>query len=128
MKLKASYLILLFTVLFTTVVSAQVDRRVGQGQYKRNPPKHEKIDFAEESANYFEKELKLDAFQKAAMKNIFADEKEAITAIGDDKDMTVMEKKDKMREVSQRIQKKVLPLLSKEQAVKYNEIEEARKF
>jgi len=128
MKLKASYFILLFAIIFTTAASAQVDRRVGQGQYKRNPPKHDKVDFAEDSVNYLEKELTLDLFQKAAIKNIFADEKDNITAIGDNKDMTSMEKTDKFREVTQRIQKKVLPLLSKEQAEKYIKIEEARKF
>jgi len=128
MKLKASYFILLFAILYTAIASAQVDRRVGQGQYKRGTQKQGKYDFVEESTNYLTKELKLDDFQKAAVKTILADEKDNVTLLGEDKEMTELEKKDKLREMSQRIYKKTLPLLSKEQAEKYTKMEEAKKF
>ena len=128
MKLKATYLLVLFAVLFTTAASAQVDRRIGQGQYRRGSQKQGKVDYAEESANYLQKELKLDDFQKAAVKNILNDEKDAVTALGENKDMTDMERRDKYREISQRIYKKVFPLLSKEQGEKYTKMEESRKI
>ncbi|MDV6168465.1 hypothetical protein R1T16_08495 [Flavobacterium sp. DG1-102-2] len=128
MKLKTTYLIVLFTILFSAAASAQVDRRVGQGQYKSGPQKKEKTDYAEQTSNYLATELKLDAFQKAAVKNILNDEKENITSLGDNREMTTMEKKDKLREITERIQKKITPLLSKEQAEKYTKLEEARKF
>lgn len=128
MKLKASYIFLLFAALFTTTASAQVDRRIGQGQYKRSRGKAEKIDFIQESTDYLAKELKLDDFQKAAVKSIMSDEKDAIMAINEATDMSDLEKRDKTREISQRIYKKVMPLLSKEQGEKYTKMEEAKKL
>ncbi len=128
MKQRVSYLLLLFAVLFTTAASAQVDRRIGQGQYRRNPRTGEKRDFIQESTDYLTKELKLDDFQKAAVKSIMSDEKDAIMAINEATDMSDLEKKDKTRDISQRIYKKIMPLLSKEQGEKYTKMEEAKKF
>ena len=127
MKLKASYLILFFAIIFATAASAQVDRRIGTNQYKNNR-KHEKKDFVEESVNYLAKELTLDDFQKAAVKNIIADEKDALTALGENKDMTTDERREKVSAMSNKIYKRILPLLSKDQAEKFTKMEEAKKF
>ena len=70
MKLKASYLILLLALISTTAAEAQVDRRVGREQYKPSRRKQEKVDFVVQSTDYLVKELTLDDFQKAAVKNI----------------------------------------------------------
>jgi hypothetical protein len=128
MKLKASFILIFFVFLFSTELSAQVDRSVGPSQYKRAKNKNEKTDFVEQSTDYLTKELKLDDFQKAAVKNIIEEERENITNLNADKDITHDEKRDRASAISARIYKKVLPLLSKEQAEKYTKMEESKKF
>lgn len=127
MKLKASYLLLLLTILFSTASLAQVDRRIGVNQYKRDR-KIEKKDFVEESVKYLTKELKLDDFQKAAVKTIMEDERDAINVLNENNDMTTDERREKASAISTRIYNKIIPLLSKEQAAKYTEMEKAKKF
>lgn len=126
MKLKTTYLLLLFALFFATAAEAQVDRRIGTGQYKRSRNKPEKYDFVEESTNYLAKELTLDDFQKAAVKEIIAKEKDEIMAINENTEMNSDVKRDKTLQISDRIYKKVLPLLSKEQAEKYTKMEQAK--
>lgn len=127
MKLKASYLLLLLTILFSTASLAQVDRRIGVNQYKRDR-KIEKKDFVEESVKYLTKELKLDDFQKAAVKTIMEDERDAINVLNENNDMTTDERREKASAISTRIYNKIIPLLSKEQAARYTEMEKAKKF
>lgn len=128
MKLRASYLLLLFTLLFTTLASAQVDRRIGGGQYRRSAPNGKKYDFVEESTEYLAKELKLDDFQKAAVRVVVADEKDAVTALNEDTEMTKDEKREKVSAMSKRMYNKIMPLLTKEQGEKFTKIEESKKF
>jgi hypothetical protein len=127
MKLKASYIFLLFTILLCAGASAQVDRRIGSNQYK-NSRKQEKKDFVDESVKYLTKELSLDDFQKAAVKTIMEDERSAIDAINEAPDMTTDERREKVSAISARVYKKILPLLSKEQGEKFTKMEEAKKF
>lgn len=127
MKVKPSYLFLLFAILFCTVTSAQVDRRIGTNQYK-NSRKQEKKDFVDESVKYLTKELKLDDFQKAAVKTIMEDERSTIEAVYEDTEMTSDERREKVSAISGRVYKKILPLLSKEQGEKFTKMEEAKKF
>lgn len=129
MKRKASFILIVFAFLFTTQLSAQVDRRIGTSQYKRDVKKGgEKIDFVQQSTDYLAKELTLDDFQKAAVKNIIEEERENIMALNTDKSMSSDERREKYAAISGRIYKKVLPLLSKTQAEKYTKMEEAKKF
>lgn len=128
MKLKASYLILLLTLIFTTAASAQVDRRVGREQYKRSRPKQEKKDFVEQSTEYLVKELILDDFQKAAVKNIIEEERENITNLNQAQGITSDERRDRALAISNRLYTKITPLLSKTQAEKYKKMEDEKKF
>jgi len=128
MKLKASYLILLLTLIFTTAASAQVDRRVGREQYKPSRKKQEKKDFVEQSTEYLVKELTLDDFQKAAVKNIIEEERENITNLNQTQGMTSDERRDRAVAISNRLFIKITPLLSKTQAEKYTKMEEEKKF
>ena len=128
MKLKASHLVLLLTLVFTSVAEAQVDRRVGREQYRPSRGKKEKVDFVEQATEYLVKELTLDDFQKAAIKNIIEEERENITNLNAVQGMTTEERKDRSQIISARIYKKVLPLLSKTQGEKYTKMEEEKKF
>jgi len=128
MKLKASYLILLLILVFTTASSAQVDRRVGREQYKPSRKKVEKKDFVETSTEYLVKELTLDDFQKAAVKNIIEEERENITNLNQAQGITADERRDRALAISNRLYTKITPLLSKTQAEKYTKMEEEKKF
>jgi Spy/CpxP family protein refolding chaperone len=128
MKLKASLFILFFVFLASSAAHAQVDRRVGREQYKPTKRKQEKVDFVEESVKYLTKELKLDDFQEAAVKSVIEDERTTIKVINEAQGLSADEKKAKAREISTRIYKKVMPLLTPEQAEKYTKMEEAKKF
>ena len=128
MKLKAAFILIVFAFLFSTDLSAQVDRRIAPSQYKRDRKKPEKVDFVQQSTDYLAKELTLDDFQKAAVKNIIEEEKENIINLNSEKDITTDERRDKAAAISGMIYKKVLPLLSKPQAEIYTKMEESKKF
>lgn len=129
MKFKPFYFVVfIFTFFLAADVSAQIDRRVGSSQYKRDRKKPENKDFVEVSASYLAKELKLDDFQKAAVKVVLEEERQSITAVNEAQGITMDERKDKARAISGRLYKKILPLLSEEQAEKYSKMEESKKF
>jgi hypothetical protein len=128
MKLKASFILIVFAFLFTTELSAQMDRTIAPSQYKRDRKKGEKVDFVQQSADYLAKQLTLDDFQKAAVKNILEEERESIMALNSGEKITLDERRDKSAAISARIYKKVLPLLSKPQAEIYTKMEESKKF
>lgn len=118
-----AYFALLVGLLFTVASSAQVDRRIAPMQYKNGPSKGgKKPDYVQQTADYFKKELKLDDFQAAAVKEIIEDERESLEGLMKDQESTVAEKKDKMKIIYDRIDKKVIPLLSEDQQKKYREM------
>jgi hypothetical protein len=127
MKLKA-FILIVFAFLFTSELSAQMDRTIAPSQYKRDRKKGEKVDFVQQSADYLAKQLTLDDFQKAAVKNILEEERESIMALNSGEKITLDERRDKSAAISSRIYKKVLPLLSKPQAEIYTKMEESKKF
>jgi hypothetical protein len=107
-----------------------VDRTIDR---QRNAPKTknkkalEKRDIVDVTVEYLEKKLKLDGFQKAAITNIYKDNKAEILSIGEE-DMPTEGKKDKARKISDKIDAQIIPLLSKEQVVIYNEMIAERKY
>ncbi len=76
---------------------------------------------------YLTTELKLDDFQKAAVNSIYKEEEDQIKAIGmEDSPSDVI--KEKMRELMQKIDGKIMPLLSKDQKAAYQKIIDERKY
>jgi len=120
MNIKIVYLFFAFTLLFVTDGFSQVDRRIGREQYKRG--KREKVDFVEQSVDYYKKELKLDDFQAAAIKEIFEGERDNINSLNQSQGLTKNEIKDKAQGIYDRIDNKILPLLSEDQQKKYKEL------
>jgi hypothetical protein len=121
MKLKLPHLFLFIAVFFVAEGHAQVDRRIGTQQYKRKGSK-EKPDYVQQTVDYYTKELKLDDFQVAAVREILEDEKEVLTGLMKDQDTPLAERKDKVKAINQRIDTKILPLLSEQQQNKYKEL------
>lgn len=128
MKIKPLHIFFFLAFIFTVSASAQVNRSIAPQQYKRAKSDKKKTDFVGRSVDYLTKELKLDDFQSAAVKNILEEERNNITAVSETKGITYDERRDMAIDVSNRIYKKVLPLLSKEQAEIYTKMEESKKF
>lgn len=122
MKFKVYHILLFFTLLFVIPVKAQVDRRIGREQYKRPAGKSEKVDFVVRMAEYYQKELKLDDFQAAAVKSALEDERDNIEGLNSERDITKNERQDKVKIIFDRIDAKILPLLNEEQKKKYKEL------
>ncbi|MBC8645200.1 hypothetical protein H9W95_17745 [Flavobacterium lindanitolerans] len=74
-------------------------------------------------ATYLDKEIKLDGLQFAAVKAIINDNKNSIEEISKS-NLHVQEKKDKMREIMDKIDVEILKLLSKDRAAKYLKMKE----
>ncbi|TRW24835.1 hypothetical protein FMM05_10065 [Flavobacterium zepuense] len=129
MKSKVFYIALFAALLFTGVTAfAQMDRSVGQSQYKNAKGKKGKpADFVQLTVDYYTKELKLDDFQIAAVREIMEDQRSAITQLGEAKDITDSERKDKANAINDRIETRIKPLLSEDQKKKYDELQEKRK-
>lgn len=139
MKLSVKLFILFIFLSGTTTAFSQyyngrgsspgVDRSIARQRYKgnNNKQKAEDIDIVEVTVNSLAKELNLDDFQKAAVKVIYNDNKDAIMSIATE-DSPRKAKEDKAREISEKIDKEIFKLLSEEQAKKYQEIIDERKY
>lgn len=131
MNRKVYYAILMVAFFFSASAIAQMDRSVGQSQYKRgggaNSKKGVAPDFVVETLKYYTKELTLDSFQQAAMKNILEEQREPINVLMADKAMTSDERRDRGKAINDIIDAKVLPLLSETQKARYLELQEKRK-
>ncbi|WP_159801913.1 hypothetical protein [Flavobacterium sp. MK4S-17] len=129
--MKKSFLyiaVALFALAFSIPAVAQVSRSIGREQYKRSKSKNEKVDFVEQTVLYLKKELTLDDFQFAAVREIIEEQRSAFTALGEAKDMHPNEKRDKAREIYDKIDQRILPILSRQQTEKYLEMKEKRKL
>ena len=128
MKSNVFYIALLAGFLLTgTTAFAQMDRSVGQSQYRNAKGKKGKpTDFVQLTVEYYTKELKLDDFQVAAVREIMEDQRSAITQLGEEKDITTNERKDKANAINDKIESRIKPLLSEDQKKKYDELQEKR--
>lgn len=105
-----------------------VDRSIDN---QRNAPKtknkkaKEKKDPVDIVVGQLAKELKLDDFQQAAMKNIYNEHLPALTAVTEE-DTPLEVKIEKSSQISKKIDKQILAILSKDQAAIYNKMIEER--
>jgi hypothetical protein len=134
---KIQFVLLLTLLAFAPEAFAQygqpynpggVDRRIDTQRrapdtYNKNAK--DKADIVDVTVEQLNKKLKLDDFQKAAITNIYKDNKDKILAIADE-DIPLAAKKDKSREIMEKIDKQILVLLNKEQTKTYNEMIEER--
>lgn len=126
MRFTKSLQFVLIAFFACLTASAQVDRSIAPQQYKR-AKSTDKQDYIENAVQYLVKELQLDGFQEAAVREVYKDYKDRLESLGKDKDMTMAEKKDKTREIMDGIDSRIVPLLSEDQAKRYTELSEKRK-
>lgn len=125
MKIRISHILFIVALFFAADGYSQVDRRIGPSQYVRTTKKNKnkkKPDFTEDALAYLAAKLKLDDFQKAAMREIIAKYKDSAKALMDDKEMRAQEKREKSYAISYKIYEESAPLLSKEQIETYQQI------
>lgn len=100
-----------------------VDRSIGDDAPRSNSRKNENQDYAGAYADYLTKELKLDGLQQAVVKSAINDNKDSLEEIYK-MDISVMEKKDKIRVINDKISGKILQVLSKDQTEKFLKLKE----
>lgn len=130
MKTKVSYIVLLFAFLFSATAFAQVNRGIAPGQYrgKANKDKGQKVDFIEQTAEFYTKEFSLDDFQAAAVKQVLEAERENLENLRTAQDITTDERRDKAFAITSRVDAKIIPMLSPAQLEKYKKFQEKRKL
>jgi hypothetical protein len=123
--MKQLLIITVLALFFSLDSSAQVDRRIGNSQYKNNS-KNKQHDPIQTSIDFLKKELKLDAFQEAAVKNLLTDNQAERTKILE-LDAPDREKVDKINLSLDKFDKELESLLNPEQIKLFEIIKEKRK-
>lgn len=106
-------------------VDRTIDRQKNAPKSKKKNAKKETKDIVDLTVEQLDKKLNLDDFQEAAIKVIYNDHKDEIMALPNE-DLSYDAKKEKGEILAQKIDKKILALLSKDQAKVYNEIVASR--
>ena len=131
MKTKFLFFSILF-LAFIATASAQnpyagVDRSIGEGARMNKKKKGDAAapDYADYFVKSLDKYLKLDDLQKIGVKNIFNDNKNSIEELSKST-LPTKEKEDLIYMITEKIDKEVLRILSKEQTKKFLESKEER--
>ena len=106
-----------------------VDRRIDTQRNKKSIRKNKDEkpkDISVLMSDYLAKELKLDDFQKAAVKSVYDERKDEILALSQNQADTRDVITDKFRIISEEIDKEIFPLLSEEQKTAYQKIIDER--
>ncbi len=113
---KIFFLILIGFSIFTA--NAQVDRRIGAGQYQ-NGKQNKKVDLIETSVETLKKELTLDGFQEAIVRNLVKENQEKSKEVIEATSYTDPEKRALLTEIGEKFNTEIKKILSKEQLEKY---------
>lgn len=145
MKAVKNLLILIIFFFSTTTAFAQyyntynhgrgsnpgVDRSIARqrnSNIKKNKDKKaQQVDIVEVTVKQLDKELQLDDFQKAALSVIYNENKDELMSLVEE-DIPHEAKKQKAKEITEKIDKEIFKLLSPEQAAKYQKLVDKRKF
>jgi hypothetical protein len=118
-------IILLFLITSLSISSySQVDRRIGRGQYERSPKNSQKtkVDFTEQSLEIFRKEIDINGFQEAIIRNLIkenqAKSKEIIEAVS----YSDLEKRNLLTELGEKFNVEIKKILQPEQIEKYEKL------
>ena len=106
-----------------------VDRSIGRvptPARAKDKEKKKELDVVEATVQYLDKKLNLDDFQAAAITTVYNDHKAEIMMISA-ADEPIDIKKKRMKELTEKVDAKIFPLLSKDQAEKYQKMIDERK-
>ena len=113
--------IIFFLILFVFSYinsNAQIDRRIGAGQYS-NGDQNKKVDIVESSVELLKKELNLDGFQEAIVRNLIKDNQSKSKEIIETSIYSDIEKKNLLTEIGEKFNTEIKKILSPEQLEKY---------
>lgn len=108
-----------FVFLISTVSYSQVDRSIGQGQYKI-PKSNEKFDPIESSVEYLKKELDLNGFQEAVVKTYVVDYQSRLDSVMEEQ-IPYDGKKIKISALFDKLNNSIFDILEENQKDKFNE-------
>ena len=118
--MKKIFFLFFFTFSLSNA-SAQVDRRIGTGQYG-NGSQTKKVDLVETSVENLKEKLNLDGFQEAIVRNLIKDNqaksKEIIEAVG----YSDIEKRNLLTEMGEKFNLELKKILTPEQIEKYEKL------
>lgn len=125
--MKKIVLLLITFISFSTY--SQVDRRIGRGQYERTPKNHQKqkADFTEESLEFFRKEIEIDGFQEAVIKNLLDDYEKSSKEIAESESIEAPKKKELLLNVVEKFKTQLTEILTAEQYEKYKNLMDSNK-
>ena len=111
--------ICLFFSLFSNDLNAQVDRRIGQGQYKNDytPPKKEEM--VEKTLEIFKEKLNLDPFQEAVVKNLLKDNDAKSNEIIESNAYSNIEKNNMLNDLAEKFSVEIQKVLNPQQKEAY---------
>lgn len=98
--------------------NAQVDRRIGSGQYQ-NGKQNKKVDIVETSVESLKTKLDLDGFQEAIVRNLVKENQAKSKEIIEATSYTDIEKRGLLTEIGEKFNTEIKKILSKEQLEKY---------
>lgn len=113
---KIFFLILIGYSFFSA--NAQVDRRIGSGQYQ-NGKQNKKVDIVETSVESLKTKLDLDGFQEAIIRNLVKENQAKSKEIIEATSYTDIEKRGLLTEIGEKFNTEIKKILSKEQLEKY---------
>jgi hypothetical protein len=116
---KIFFLILIVFSFFSA--NAQVDRRIGTGQYQ-NGKQNKKIDIVETSVESLKTKLDLDGFQEAIVRNLVKENQAKSKEIIEATSYTDIEKRGLLTEIGEKFNTEIKKILSKEQLEKYEKL------
>ncbi|MFP9098053.1 hypothetical protein ACLI09_03275 [Flavobacterium sp. RHBU_24] len=117
--------LILFALIFSATAFAQ--RGYGGGLPGGGPKKAEKPDYIALTVDYYTKELSLDGFQAAAVREVIKSHIGELDSIMQDTETTDAEKKDRAQDVNEKIDAEIFRMLSESQKEKFTKLKEKRK-
>ena len=118
-------IILLFLITSLSISSySQVDRRIGRGQYERSPKNSQKtkVDFTEQSLEFFRKEIGIDGFQEAIVRNLIKENQAKSKEIIEADIYSDIEKRNLLTELGEKFNVEIKKILQPEQIEKYEKL------
>jgi len=115
--MKKIFFLILFVFSYINS-NAQIDRRIGAGQYS-NGDQNKKVDIVESSVELLKKELNLDGFQEAIVRNLIKDNQSKSKEIIETSIYSDIEKKNLLTEIGEKFNTEIKKILSPEQLEKY---------
>jgi hypothetical protein len=102
-------------------IYGQVDRRIGNEQYKNEKPA-KKVDVVETSVENLKKKLKLDGFQEAIARNLIKENQRKYTEIIESTQYSDVEKSNLLTELGDKFNAELIKNLKPEQVEAYNKL------